>query len=51
MRLRAGPKDEAPAIIDARNVWRPADVVKAGLRYHGIGVQAWTHGHATASHR
>ncbi len=24
--------------LDARNVWRPADVVHAGLRYRGIGV-------------
>jgi UDPglucose 6-dehydrogenase len=29
-----------PAIIDARNIWRPADVHKAGLRYVGIGVPA-----------
>jgi UDPglucose 6-dehydrogenase len=27
-----------PAIIDARNIWRPADVRKAGMRYVGIGV-------------
>lgn len=27
-----------PPVIDARNVWRPADVARAGLRYHGIGV-------------
>ncbi len=36
-RLRGG-KDGTPPIIDARNVWRPADIVKAGLRYVGIGV-------------
>ena len=24
--------------LDARNVWRPADVVQAGLRYRGVGV-------------
>lgn len=29
-----------PAIIDARNVWRPAEVAKAGLRYQGIGIHA-----------
>jgi UDPglucose 6-dehydrogenase len=29
-----------PAIIDARNIWRPADVHKAGMRYVGIGVPA-----------
>jgi UDPglucose 6-dehydrogenase len=28
----------SPAVVDARNVWRPADVVRAGLRYQGIGV-------------
>ena len=52
-RLRVGPNDEAPPVIDARNVWRPSDVIKAGLRYHGIGVQTWTHGHASpaSSHR
>ena len=26
------------AVVDARNVWRPGDVSRAGLRYHGIGV-------------
>lgn len=33
-RLR-GP---APLVVDARNIWRPADVMRAGLRYQGIGV-------------
>ena len=28
----------APPVVDARNVWRPADVTRAGLRYQGIGV-------------
>jgi UDPglucose 6-dehydrogenase len=37
-RLRAGAGGEPPVLIDARNVWRPADVLKAGLRYQGIGV-------------
>jgi UDPglucose 6-dehydrogenase len=27
-----------PPVVDARNVWRPADVNKAGLHYQGIGV-------------
>jgi len=27
-----------PPVVDARNVWRPADVQKAGLHYQGIGV-------------
>jgi UDPglucose 6-dehydrogenase len=29
---------EPPILVDARNIWRQADVVKAGLRYQGIGV-------------
>jgi UDPglucose 6-dehydrogenase len=29
-----------PVVIDARNIWRPVDVHKAGLRYVGIGVPA-----------
>jgi UDPglucose 6-dehydrogenase len=37
-RLRPGAAGEPPVLIDARNVWRPADVLKAGLRYQGIGV-------------
>jgi UDPglucose 6-dehydrogenase len=29
----------APAVlVDARNIWRPAEVLRAGLRYQGIGV-------------
>ncbi|MBX3230026.1 MAG: UDP-glucose/GDP-mannose dehydrogenase family protein [Labilithrix sp.] len=27
-------------VLDARNIWRPADVTKAALRYQGIGVNA-----------
>jgi len=27
-------------VVDARNVWRPAEVRRAGLRYQGIGVNA-----------
>ncbi|HEX8789305.1 MAG TPA: UDP-glucose/GDP-mannose dehydrogenase family protein [Polyangiaceae bacterium] len=30
---------EAPIVIDARNVWRPSDVTRAGLRYQGVGVR------------
>ncbi len=26
------------AVIDARNVWRPSEVIRAGLRYQGVGV-------------
>ncbi|MDB4934459.1 MAG: UDP-glucose dehydrogenase [Labilithrix sp.] len=28
----------APVLVDARNIWRPAEVLRAGLRYQGIGV-------------
>jgi len=28
----------APVLVDARNIWRPSEVQKAGLRYQGIGV-------------
>jgi len=27
-----------PLVVDARNIWRPADIIRAGLRYQGIGV-------------
>jgi UDPglucose 6-dehydrogenase len=27
-----------PVVLDARNIWRPSDVTRAGLRYQGIGV-------------
>jgi UDPglucose 6-dehydrogenase len=28
----------APLVVDARNIWRPVEVLRAGLRYQGIGV-------------
>jgi UDPglucose 6-dehydrogenase len=31
-----------PLLVDARNIWRPSDVTKAGLRYQGIGVSHTT---------
>jgi UDPglucose 6-dehydrogenase len=37
-RLLAGDQGGPPVVIDARNVWRPGDVARAGLRYQGIGV-------------
>lgn len=37
-RLRAGDDGSLPVVIDARNVWRSWDVVRAGLRYQGLGV-------------
>jgi UDPglucose 6-dehydrogenase len=37
-RLMGGDEGGPPVVIDARNVWRPGDVARAGLRYQGIGV-------------
>ena len=37
-RLVASPTGAAPVLVDARNIWRPHDVIRAGLRYQGIGV-------------
>jgi UDPglucose 6-dehydrogenase len=37
-RLKTPGEGAAPAVLDARNVWRPADVTRAGLKYQGIGV-------------
>jgi UDPglucose 6-dehydrogenase len=39
-RLRDGDGGKPAVVVDARNVWRPADVMRAGLRYQGIGVPA-----------
>jgi UDPglucose 6-dehydrogenase len=39
-RMRAAEDGSPPVVIDGRNVWRPADVARAGLRYQGIGVPA-----------
>ena len=39
-RLRSGAGGVPPVVIDARNVWRPSDVLRAGLRYQGLGVPA-----------
>ena len=36
MRRAAG---EHPPVVDARNVWNPAEAIAAGLRYRGIGVR------------
>jgi UDPglucose 6-dehydrogenase len=38
-RLAPGAGGAAPVVIDARNVWRPSDVTRAGLRYQGVGVK------------
>lgn len=37
-RLVATTGGEPPVLVDARNIWRPSDVLRAGLRYQGIGV-------------
>jgi UDPglucose 6-dehydrogenase len=42
-RLAPGPDGRPPAVIDGRNVWRPGDVLRAGLRYQGVGVHAAAH--------
>jgi UDPglucose 6-dehydrogenase len=39
-RLRDTDDGSAPVVVDGRNVWRPWDVMRAGLRYQGIGVPA-----------
>jgi UDPglucose 6-dehydrogenase len=39
-RMSVSEDGSAPVVIDARNVWRPSDVVRAGLRYQGLGVPA-----------
>jgi UDPglucose 6-dehydrogenase len=39
-RLKASDDGSPPVVVDGRNVWRPGDVMRAGLRYQGIGVQA-----------
>ena len=37
-RLVASSAGASPLLVDARNIWRPAEVLRAGLRYQGIGV-------------
>ena len=37
-RLAASATGIPPVLVDARNIWRPNDVLRAGLRYQGIGV-------------
>jgi UDPglucose 6-dehydrogenase len=37
-RLVPGAAGKEPLLLDARNIWRPSDVLRAGLRYQGIGV-------------
>lgn len=37
-RLKPAEDGLPPVLVDARNIWRPSDVMRAGLRYQGIGV-------------
>jgi UDPglucose 6-dehydrogenase len=37
-RMKPLPNGLPPAVVDARNIWRPGDLIKAGLRYQGVGV-------------
>jgi UDPglucose 6-dehydrogenase len=37
-RLRNADNEMPPVVIDGRNVWRPWEVIAAGLRYQGLGV-------------
>ena len=37
-RLQSSASGVPPVLVDARNIWRPNDVLRAGLRYQGIGV-------------
>ena len=39
-RMKTPASGDGAVVVDARNVWRPADVQKAGLRYQGLGVPA-----------
>jgi UDPglucose 6-dehydrogenase len=39
-RLVPSSNGNAALLVDARNIWRPNEVVRAGLRYQGIGVSS-----------
>ncbi len=39
-RLTGGSDGRPPVVVDGRNIWRSWDVIRAGLRYQGIGVPA-----------
>jgi len=49
-RLVASKTGTPAVLVDARNIWRPAEVQRAGLRYQGIGV-ALQRGVDRPSHR
>jgi UDPglucose 6-dehydrogenase len=48
-RLSAADDGGPPVVVDARNIWRPVDVLRSGLRYRGIGVPTPTAPSAHAS--
>lgn len=37
-RLKKSASGVPPVLVDARNIWRPNDVIRSGLRYQGVGV-------------
>jgi UDPglucose 6-dehydrogenase len=41
-RLRSAEGGLPPVVVDGRNVWRPSEVIAAGLRYQGLGVPSST---------
>ncbi len=40
LRMAKGSAEFPPVLVDARNIWRPLEVARAGLRYQGVGVAA-----------
>ncbi|APR99649.1 UDP-glucose dehydrogenase family protein [Pajaroellobacter abortibovis] len=40
--LQQGPQGDPPAIIDSRNLWHGEEVIKAGLRYYGLGTRLYS---------
>jgi UDPglucose 6-dehydrogenase len=48
-RLQEADGGGPPVVVDARNVWRPSEVARAGLRYQGVGVPDPAPGHDRSS--
>ena len=38
IKKRMKPSAQGPLLLDSRNIWKPQDIVKAGMRYQGIGI-------------
>ncbi len=38
IKRRMRSSEQLPLLLDSRNIWRPQDIVKAGMRYQGIGI-------------